>query len=198
MWVIEDHRALRAHILPDHAGDRGTARLDPGASRSPAYQPDEGVSGVRSVATAAQISPFCLRKLIVAKAAAAAPNRRLLARRMSVPPPPSVTASGEVVGSDCGRHGGHPSAGPLRGLLLRRVAPPLEGRAGGLTHPCHTSRDQALRFWPAELRRVFARWPISAFPGILCEPLAWTARLPFGERFKAAVLPCHTLLSFIR
>ena len=35
---------------------------------------EEGVSGVRSVATAAQISPFCLRKLIVAKAAAAAPN----------------------------------------------------------------------------------------------------------------------------
>jgi hypothetical protein len=24
MWVIEDHRALRAHIMPDHAGDRGT------------------------------------------------------------------------------------------------------------------------------------------------------------------------------
>ena len=35
------------------------------------YSADEGVSGVRSVATAAQISQFCLRKLIVAKAAAA-------------------------------------------------------------------------------------------------------------------------------
>src|SRR6266851_1019232 len=23
MWVIEDHRALRTHIMPDHAGDRG-------------------------------------------------------------------------------------------------------------------------------------------------------------------------------
>ena len=29
-------------------------------------------------------------------------DRRLLARRMSAPPPPSVTASREVVGSDCG------------------------------------------------------------------------------------------------
>jgi hypothetical protein len=36
--------------------------------------------------------------------------RRLLARRMSAPPPPSVTASGEVVGSDFGRHGEHPGA----------------------------------------------------------------------------------------
>jgi hypothetical protein len=38
------------------------------------------------------------------------PDRRLLARRMSAPPPPSVTASGEVVGSDFGRHGEHPGA----------------------------------------------------------------------------------------
>jgi len=37
-------------------------------------------------------------------------ERRLLARRMSAPPPPSVTASREVVGSDCGRHGEHPGA----------------------------------------------------------------------------------------
>jgi hypothetical protein len=29
---------------------------------------------------------------------------------MSAPPPPSVTASGEVVGSDFGRHGEHPGA----------------------------------------------------------------------------------------
>ena len=35
-------------------------------------------------------------------------DRRLLARRMSAPPPPSVTASGEVVGSDFGRRGEHP------------------------------------------------------------------------------------------
>ena len=27
MWVIEDHRALRAHIMPDHAGDRGAVSL---------------------------------------------------------------------------------------------------------------------------------------------------------------------------
>jgi hypothetical protein len=27
--------------MPDHAGDRGAVRLDLGASRSPAYQPDE-------------------------------------------------------------------------------------------------------------------------------------------------------------
>src|SRR5262249_6889883 len=26
MWVIEDHRALRAHIMPDHVGDRGAVR----------------------------------------------------------------------------------------------------------------------------------------------------------------------------
>ena len=26
MWVIEDHRALRAHIMPDHIGDRGAVR----------------------------------------------------------------------------------------------------------------------------------------------------------------------------
>ena len=38
------------------------------------------------------------------------PIRRLLARRMSAPPPPSVTASGEVVDSDFGRHGEHPGA----------------------------------------------------------------------------------------
>jgi hypothetical protein len=40
----------------------------------------------------------------------ASADRRLLARRMSAPPPPSVTASGEVVGSDFGRHGEHPGA----------------------------------------------------------------------------------------
>jgi hypothetical protein len=27
--------------MPDHVGDRGAVRLDPGASRSPTYQPDE-------------------------------------------------------------------------------------------------------------------------------------------------------------
>jgi len=31
-----------------------------------------------------------------------------IARRMSAPPPPSVTASGEVAGSDSGRRGEHP------------------------------------------------------------------------------------------
>ena len=34
----------------------------------------------------------------------------VIARRMSAPPPPSVTASGEVVGSDFGRHDEHPGA----------------------------------------------------------------------------------------
>jgi len=29
--------------MPDHARDRGAVRLDPGASRSQAYQPDPGV-----------------------------------------------------------------------------------------------------------------------------------------------------------
>jgi hypothetical protein len=29
--------------MPDHAGDRGAVRLDPGASRSPAYQPDPDI-----------------------------------------------------------------------------------------------------------------------------------------------------------
>jgi len=45
MPVIEDQiTAPPVGIMPDHACDRGTARLDPGASRSQAYQPDEGVS----------------------------------------------------------------------------------------------------------------------------------------------------------
>jgi hypothetical protein len=30
MWVIGDHRALQAHVIPGHAGDRGALRLDPG------------------------------------------------------------------------------------------------------------------------------------------------------------------------
>jgi hypothetical protein len=29
--------------MPDHACDRGAARLDPGASRSQAYQPDADI-----------------------------------------------------------------------------------------------------------------------------------------------------------
>jgi len=37
--VIEDHRAFRAHRMPDHPGDRGAVLLGPGASRSSPYQP---------------------------------------------------------------------------------------------------------------------------------------------------------------
>jgi hypothetical protein len=39
MWVIFDHLRPSGHIMPDHVGDRGAARLDLGASRSPTYQP---------------------------------------------------------------------------------------------------------------------------------------------------------------
>jgi hypothetical protein len=41
MWVIADYLRPAGHIMPDHAGDRGVARLDLCASRSPTYQPDE-------------------------------------------------------------------------------------------------------------------------------------------------------------
>ena len=34
--------------MPDHACDRGAVRLDPGASRSQAYQPEEGVPTLKS------------------------------------------------------------------------------------------------------------------------------------------------------
>jgi hypothetical protein len=43
MPVIKDHSPFELGIMPDHACDRGGARLDPGASRSQAYQPDPGV-----------------------------------------------------------------------------------------------------------------------------------------------------------
>src|SRR5438876_662934 len=39
MPVAKDHIALRLSIMPDHARDRGAARLDPDASRSQAHQP---------------------------------------------------------------------------------------------------------------------------------------------------------------
>ena len=38
MPVIEDHAPSKLGIMPDHACDRGAARLDPGASRPQAYQ----------------------------------------------------------------------------------------------------------------------------------------------------------------
>ena len=41
MWVIFDHLRPSGHIMPDHVGDRGAARLDLGVSRSPTYQPIE-------------------------------------------------------------------------------------------------------------------------------------------------------------
>ena len=44
MWVIFDHLRPSGHIMPDHVGDRGAARLDLGASRSPTYQPEECAS----------------------------------------------------------------------------------------------------------------------------------------------------------
>ena len=39
IWVVKDRSALRPHRMPDHAGDRYAVRRDPGASRSPPYQP---------------------------------------------------------------------------------------------------------------------------------------------------------------
>src|SRR5271166_237865 len=42
MPVIEDHAPFGLGIMPDHACDRGAARLDPGASRSQAYQTRSG------------------------------------------------------------------------------------------------------------------------------------------------------------
>jgi hypothetical protein len=42
--------------MPDHAGDRGAVRLDPGASRSPAYQP-ECVSAALPAEVSARQSP---------------------------------------------------------------------------------------------------------------------------------------------
>jgi hypothetical protein len=32
--------------MPDHVGDRGAVRLDPGASRSPTYQPEARIASV--------------------------------------------------------------------------------------------------------------------------------------------------------
>jgi hypothetical protein len=44
MPVIKDHSPFGLGIMPDHACDRGAARLDLGASRSQAYQPEADVS----------------------------------------------------------------------------------------------------------------------------------------------------------
>jgi len=44
MPVIKDHSPFGLGIMPDHACDRGAARLDPGASRSQAYQSIQYVS----------------------------------------------------------------------------------------------------------------------------------------------------------
>src|SRR5580658_340953 len=44
--------------MPDHACDRGAVRLDPGASRSQAYQPDEHAqTSVPNMATATPLGP---------------------------------------------------------------------------------------------------------------------------------------------
>src|ERR1700685_3886755 len=44
--------------MPDHACDRGAVRLDPGASRSQAYQPDPDVRHPTATSTRIQITQF--------------------------------------------------------------------------------------------------------------------------------------------
>jgi hypothetical protein len=48
MPVIKDRSLPSGGIMPDHACDRGAVRLDPGASRSQAYQPDPVGLGAQS------------------------------------------------------------------------------------------------------------------------------------------------------
>src|SRR5690348_491794 len=50
MWVIFDHLRPSGHIMPDHGRDRGAAHLDPGALRSPPYQPCADVAQAYSIA----------------------------------------------------------------------------------------------------------------------------------------------------
>src|SRR5690348_18448023 len=39
IWVIFDHLRPSGHIMPDHGVNRDATHLDPGASRSPLWQP---------------------------------------------------------------------------------------------------------------------------------------------------------------
>ena len=72
MPVIKDHSPFGLGIMPDHARDRGTTRLDPGASRSQAYQP-------------------CAVVLAQARADHNAADGSALARRLLDTPPLSAT-----------------------------------------------------------------------------------------------------------
>jgi hypothetical protein len=45
--------------MPDHVGDRGAAHLDPGASRSPTYQPCEYAGGGRCLGMETLREPRC-------------------------------------------------------------------------------------------------------------------------------------------
>jgi hypothetical protein len=79
MWVTFGYLRPSGHIMPDHGGDRGAAHLDPGASRSPPYQPDPGARPiVRSCESRAQIVQPRRRggsSRVVISATASAPGR---------------------------------------------------------------------------------------------------------------------------
>ena len=124
--------------MPDHVGDRGAAHLDPGASRSPTYQPEE-----------------CVRQ------AAAEPPLANLAASVFISPGrnnrPAPRQNGRFSGSSGGKRRpephGHKSFRPSFSTssvsmpiirLPRLTRDSLEGTPGGA---CQTAQKDASASW---------------------------------------------------
>jgi hypothetical protein len=104
---------------------------------------------------------------------------------MSAPPPPSVTASGEVVGSDFGRHDEHPGASmSVAWMPIGRACQQPAFTVSDVRRSQRTTRNTSIKSSHVTLRILYRSSSQAALHVCLC-----AARIAVGE-------PGHQLTDF--